>query len=329
MATDKLWDTQMPLITILMAVYEPRRDWLRVQLQSLNAQTYPRLRLYIRDDCSSKIPFADIEEIVGECITAFPYTIVQNEKNLGSNGTFELLTREAMGDLFAYCDQDDEWLPEKLVVLQREMSQSGALLVCSDMFVMDGDGKTVAGSITKVRRHHVFRSGEKLAPGLLFRNFVTGCTMLMDAKTAKAAVPFCPYYVHDHYLALWCAERGYIVSILQPLIRYRIHSENQTGLMVGVYNKKSYGTVRIDTSLKRLAWLQKNFPCAGETLRAIEDGLTWVEARKSSWLHQGGMETVWKYRFFNPWVSAAELCMKYVPEWLFQWAVRLASENKV
>lgn len=45
-------ETGKPLISILMAVYEPRLDWLREQLDSLNAQTYPNLRLYVRDDCS-------------------------------------------------------------------------------------------------------------------------------------------------------------------------------------------------------------------------------------------------------------------------------------
>ena len=37
--------TGKPLIAILMAVYEPRMDWLREQLLSLEGQTYPNLRL--------------------------------------------------------------------------------------------------------------------------------------------------------------------------------------------------------------------------------------------------------------------------------------------
>ena len=110
--------TDKPLISILMAVYEPRIDWLREQLVSLNEQTYPNLRLYIRDDCSPTVSYEQIQSCVQDCITHFPYTITRSEKNLGSNGTFELLTREAEGVLFAYCDQDDVWLPEKLEVLE-------------------------------------------------------------------------------------------------------------------------------------------------------------------------------------------------------------------
>ena len=234
--------TGKPLISILMAVYEPRLDWLREQLESLEKQSYPNLRLYVRDDCSSAVRFQETERLVKECIRSFPCEIRRNEENLGSNGTFERLTREAEGEYFAYCDQDDVWLPEKLTVLQEELEQSGALLVCSDMLIIDAEGRRVADSITKVRRRHRFRSGEGLAESLLISNFVTGCTMLVRSETAKEAVPFCPYMVHDHYIALWCAERGAVRSLQKPLLCYRVHNSNQTSLMAGVTDKASYGT---------------------------------------------------------------------------------------
>ena len=47
-------ETGKPLISILMAVYEPRMDWLREQLESLEAQIYPNLRLYVRLLCHLK-----------------------------------------------------------------------------------------------------------------------------------------------------------------------------------------------------------------------------------------------------------------------------------
>ena len=242
--------TDKPLISILMAVYEPRLDWLKEQLDSLNAQTYPNLRLYLRDDCSPTVPFETVRSLVGQCITSFPYTIERNERNLGSNRTFERLTTEAEGDYFAYCDQDDIWLPEKLL----EVPAYHKLLVCSDMHIIDSEGKKVAHSITNVRRHHVFRSGEGLAPKLLFSNFVTGCTMLILAPIARAAVPFCPYMVHDHYLALFSAERGTVLSLSDMLVHYRIHGGNQTLMMAGVTDKESYYRVRIEVTFDRMRW---------------------------------------------------------------------------
>lgn len=321
--------TDRPLISILMAVYNPKIDWFREQLESLNSQTYPNLRLYIRDDCSSNVSFTEIYALVEQCITKFPYQITQNKQNIGSNLTFEQLTREAEGEYFAYCDQDDVWLPQKLDVLENSISESGALLVCSDMFVIDGTGKITADSITKIRRHHIFHSGEGLVNKLLFRNFVTGCTMLINGEIAKQAIPFCPYMVHDHYLALWCAEYGSILSINKSLIQYRIHENNQTNMMAGVRDKKSYGEIRIRMAERRFLWLKDNFPCKRETRVAIDRGLMWTQARWMSWNHRGGMKVLWRCREINKLVSIAELCLKYVPDSIFMRAMYLVRNNRV
>ena len=318
-----------PLISILMAVYEPRMDWLKEQLDSLEAQTYPNLRLYVRDDCSPTVPFEDIQRCVAECIRSFPCEIRRNERNMGSNLTFQALTEEAEGEYFAYCDQDDVWLPEKLVVLQDKFVESGAQLVCSDMYVIDKDGKRTADSITKIRRHHVFKTGTDLASGLLFHNFVTGCTMLMDAQTAKDAIPFCPYMIHDHYLALYAAEHGAIHSVCRQLISYRLHEGNQTDLLAGVTDRESYGTVRIDTMLDRLTWLRANFPCGPELKQTIDDGVMWAEARKRNWLHRGGKATIWKYRQFSKLPSLFEIAANWLPGPIFRLAILAGKRNLV
>lgn len=322
-------ETGKPLIAILMAVYEPKMEWLREQLASLEAQTYPNLRLYVRDDCSPTVSFESIQRCVAECITSFPYEIKRNEQNLGSNGTFERLTGEAEGEYFAYCDQDDIWLPEKLTVLQEEMDRSGAQLVCSDMVIIDGNGEQIADSITKIRRRHRFCSGNGLAAGLLISNFATGCTVLVRAETAKAAVPFCPYMVHDHYLALFAAEKGEIRSLSEPLIRYRTHGGNQTSLLAGVTDKESYGRVRIDLMLNRLLWLQKHFSSDEKTRAIIDNAVVWAQARKSNWKRQGGRRTIWRYRKYSLLPSLFELFAPWVPEPLFRLFLGAGKRNLI
>ena len=316
-----------PRIAILLAVYEPRMDWLQEQLRSLDAQTYPNLMLYVRDDGSRTVSFERIEQCVQQNIHSFSYKVEQNEKNLGSNSTFERLTREAEGEYFAYCDQDDVWLPEKLSILKEKLCQTNALLVCSDMKIIDENGRQIADSITKIRRNHVFRSGKGMAHTLFFSNFVTGCTMLIRAEECKKAAPFCPYMVHDHYLALWCAERGEIVSLAQSLVRYRIHDGNQTGMMAGVADKASYGRVRIELVCDRLRWLESHFPCAGDTQRELQAGLKWAQARNRNWKHQGGAFELWKFRRFNPLTTFFEIFAAYFPEPLFMWFVGLKKKN--
>lgn len=321
-------ETDKPLISILMAVYEPRMDWFKEQLDSLNAQTYPNLFLRVCDDCSRTVPFDAIRALVSERITAFPYTIERNEVNLGSNGTFERLTREAEGEYFSYCDQDDVWLPEKLTVLKDAIEDSGARLVCSDMYIINGEGTRVADSMTKVRRHHIFHSGMGLAPSLLVTNFVTGCTTLVRSETAKAAVPFCPDMVHDHYLALCAAAEGEILSLPDRLIQYRIHEGNQTLMMAGVRDKESYRTVRIEAMIRRMQWLQNKFDSDPELSAEISDGLIWAKARLDN--YQGSIRAkraLMKYRRFSPLTSLFEAVAAGWPERIFMWFIELKRKN--
>ncbi|MBR4393082.1 MAG: glycosyltransferase [Oscillospiraceae bacterium] len=301
-----------------MATYEPRLDWLKEQLLSLNAQNYPTLRLYIRDDASRAVPLEKIRALAETCITRFPFTIAQNTENLGSNRTFEFLTKEADGGYFAYCDQDDIWLPEKLSVLQESLEQSGSKLICSDMYVIDGDGKQIADNIHKARHTVTLLAGDGLADGLLFHNFVTGCTTLIRAEDAKAALPFCPYYVHDQHLAIWCADRGRIESLKKPLIRYRIHDENQTAQLIGVHDKSSYEDMRITLTRNRLEWLRDHMQMSEDLRKTVETGIVWTKARQQNWNRRGGRGTVWKYRKYSMVPALFELTCNWLPESVFK-----------
>ena len=153
--------------------------------------------------------------------------------------------------------------------------------------------------------------------------------MLVKSAAAKGAVPFCPYMLHDHYIALYCAEQGTVQCLAQPLIRYRIHGGNQTNLLSGVTDKKSYGLVRITGMKKRLMWLEKNFPCGELLKRTLRECVLWLEARERNWAHCGGKRQIWKYRRFSPVTSLFELLADRMPESLFQLCVMAVKRNLV
>lgn len=322
--------TGKPLIAILMAVYEPRMDWLREQLLSLEGQTYPNLRLYVRDDCSPTVPFEKIRGCVEECIRSFPYEVWRNEKNLGSNRTFEQLTAEAEGEYFAYCDQDDVWLPEKLAVLQETLERERALLVCSDMYIIDGGGKVVADSITKIRRHHRFRRGTGLTDTLWYSNFASGCALLVRGKTAKDAIPLNPYMYYDHYITLYAANSGSIAFVERPLIRHREHGGNQSSTLQGVTDRESYRRLRVDNTTEAVRWLAENFPADAALKRTLEEGLRWMEARQDYLRGNRSMSgTVWRYRRYSPMASLFELGMPWMPGFLFKFVLWASRNNYI
>ncbi len=320
-----------PRIAILMAVYEPRMDWLREQLESLEAQDYPDLRLYIRDDASPTVPVEDIARLAGECIRSFPFSVERNEENLGSNGTFERLVLEAEGEYIAFCDQDDVWLPEKLSVLQETMERENALLVCSDMTIIDGEGRQTAPGITAIRRHHVFRSGEELWDTLWYSNFASGCAMLVRSGEARRAVPFNPYMYYDHYIALCCADRGKIVSLPErKLLLHREHGENQSSLLRGVTDRESYVRVRIENKYQAVNWLWEHADASPALRRLLAEGRAWLDARRRyAEGDRSAAGTIWKYRRFGPRAAALELALPLLPEGVFRRILAAARSNRI
>lgn len=302
--------TDKPLISILMAVYEPRMDWLRQQLVSLNEQTYPNLRLYIRDDCSPTVPYEQIQSCVRDCITRFHYVITRNEKNLGSNGTFELLTRDAEGDLFAYCDQDDVWLPEKLTVLQEAMERERAVLAYSDVSAVDDEGKLLARSLRELRPRLTYLEGSDLAPKLFFRNCVAGCAMLVNSNIAKRAIPFPRQTVCDHWIALLAATEGTVAFVPDQLVRYRQHKRNQTGVLAGVSDKQSYLRYKV-------APLEERLTCYRQYTVPQEEIEAFARARID-----GRIIMIWKYRALAPHEAEFEIAAHLLPDGLISWMLR-------
>lgn len=228
----------VPTVTILMAIYKPNIKWLIEQLYSLNEQTYSNLKLLVWNDCPEDE--IDYKKIYNKCITKFEYSIINSDKNLGSNGAFSKLTEIANSDYIAYCDQDDIWLSRKIEYLVKFAQSKETVLVCSDMFVIDENDKIVSNSITKIRKHQKFYLGKEQFKHLLSHNFVTGCTILVKTDFAKKVIPFPKEYFHDWWLALHAAYINSLYVIKEPLIKYRIHSNNQTGFLLNIIDKQSY-----------------------------------------------------------------------------------------
>ena len=308
-----------------MATYEPRMDWLKEQLDSINNQTYPWIKLYIRDDCSKIETFENIVNLVKETIVRFPYIINRNSKNIGSNCTFELLTEEAEGNYFAYCDQDDVWLPDKLLLLQKKIEETQAGLVCSDVFIINESSQVIGKSITEFRPRHIFLEGYHLSGTLIIRNFVIGCTMLIRSTIAKQSLPFALNMVHDHYLAFYNSINHRISVFSEPLVLYRQHQNNQTGVLINISNKKEYIEYHLRSFYNRVFELKNRFPNI-----VLPDISNWANARiENSQGKPGSIRKLFKLRSVNKATTLFEIIAFHMPEIIFRYMIRFIQCGKV
>ena len=303
-------DTNKPLIAILLAVYEPRMDWLKELLESLNAQTYPNLMLYVRDDASVNMPFEDIKKLIEKSITAFPYVVDRNEINLGSNKTFEILTRDAKGEYFAYCDQDDIWYSEKLSKLV-EILKADCTLAYSDMAIINARGIMIAQSLKEIRPRLKYVSGKNLAETYFFRNCTAGCSMLVRSDIAKMAVPFPKHTIWDHWVAIVAATKGSINYYGGCLSAYRQHDSNQTGIMTNVSTRSDYYRERIEPLEERMIYYSNiSTPTA--------DMREYIKSRK-----EGRISGIWKHRKISLVESYWEIASIFMPDKVYDTLLRI------
>ncbi|HPJ03116.1 MAG TPA: glycosyltransferase [Candidatus Limiplasma sp.] len=270
-------------VEVLLATYKPNMVFFHKLLRSVDSQTYPNITLSVVDDSADEDTYNAIAEAILTEIKSIPVRISKNEKNLGSNLTFERLTREAEGTYLAYCDQDDIWEADKIEKLVEKLEEEKAALCYSDLLVINETDKKTADSFTAINKRVRHVAGEGLFGRFLRRNSVTGCTMLIRGDVAKQALPFCnEYYVHDHWLALVAASAGRIAYVPKPLVRYRIHGGNQIGnqKLAGISDRQSYLSVKLNKEVEKFEYLLAHKQFSEDNRAIIRQTLTWVNVRK-------------------------------------------------
>jgi glycosyltransferase involved in cell wall biosynthesis len=100
-----------PRVSVALAAYNGAR-FIAEQLQSLASQTHLPYELVITDDGSTDATPQIIEQFARSA--PFPVSYHRNEQRLQFADNFLRAASLCKGDLIAFCDQDDVWLPSKL-----------------------------------------------------------------------------------------------------------------------------------------------------------------------------------------------------------------------
>lgn len=316
----------MKTITIAMAIYKPKIDWLIEELDSIYHQTYRNFQVLVWDDCPEDTN--DYNELFKGHLKEIPFTIHKGKKNLGSNGAFQNLTELTETPFIAYCDQDDVWMPDKLqVLLGLLQADDHNTLAFSDMMVIDSESKLVADRIAQVRPRQVFYPGKDAFLHLLAKNFVTGCTMMMKSNIAKAASPFPPSVFHDWWLAICAASKGRIVMADKPLMKYRIYGGNQSAVLKGIADKSSYYEKRIFAQMELVDRVCEVFG-PDDTIKLARK---WCHARAGYFKHPNikDLMIMMSLRQYNKSTVLFETVLPFMPSIIFHKVVEAVQQGKI
>src|SRR5688572_32515873 len=98
-----------PLVSIAIATYNGEK-FLRQQLDSIYAQSYPNIEVVVSDDRSTDATAGVLEEYRRRHGLAYGV----NETRLGYPRNFERAASMCRGAYIAFADQDDIFLPHKI-----------------------------------------------------------------------------------------------------------------------------------------------------------------------------------------------------------------------
>lgn len=219
-------------IDILMATYNGQ-SFVKAQIESILAQSYPHFHLLIRDDGSKDATVSIVQDFAGKYPTQI--TLLPTEKGLGAKGNFSCLMEHATANYIMFSDQDDVWMQDKIEKtlacmqdLETRYSKETPLLVHTDLLVSDQHLNTISPSFCQYTglNANSFKSLNRF----LTQNVVTGCTMMINRTLLKLTSPIPSNAImHDWWLALAASAFGAISFIPEPTMHYRQHGSNTIG----------------------------------------------------------------------------------------------------
>jgi glycosyltransferase involved in cell wall biosynthesis len=216
-----------PHVAVLMATYNGA-EFLPQQLDSLAAQTHENWRLWVSDDGSTDATF----DILRQYQEAWGQDKLRLLAGPGRGFQANFLTLTARPDLsadyYAWSDQDDVWMPEKL---SRALERLGPLgserpaLYCGRTIYIDREGREIGRSALMNNRPPSFANA-------LVQCIGGANTMVFNraARSLIAARPDLTVATHDWWVyQLVCGSGGEVIYAPEPLVRYRQHRLNIVG----------------------------------------------------------------------------------------------------
>lgn len=213
-----------PIIKVLLSTYNGEK-YLHQQLDSVLSQKNVTVRLLIRDDGSKDATL----KILTEFSQKYDNVKLIKGDNIGCIKSFFSLIENGIEEnieYYAFCDQDDIWLPDKLSIAIEKIKDYNTIptLYCSNLNVVNESGEFIRSMYpTNTIPNKEFS---------LLSNIATGCTCVMNKALLKLFLYFGEpnnAVMHDWWIYCLACFFGKVVYDPRAYINYRQHSSNVYG----------------------------------------------------------------------------------------------------
>ena len=250
-------------VSILMCTYNGEQ-YIREQLKSISAQTFNNWDIWISDDGSTDKTVNICKEYKKK-ETHKVYLREGPRSGFAMNFMSILANCDNTSDFYAFADQDDIWLPEKLkVAVDAIMSQSENIpvLYCSRTELVDKNGREF-----KPKQYSNLRNDSPSFRNALVQSIASGNTMVMNRSAKRLVMKFklngkIPSHDWWFYQVVTGAG-GVVIYDKTTSLLYRQHGKNLIGDNGGILAKLKRGMMFINgeyrqSNERNLRNLEKN-----------------------------------------------------------------------
>lgn len=212
----------MPLVTVIIASYN-HASYIEASINSVLAQTYPRIELLVVDDGSTDGSVEVLRKMAA--VHSFDLKIQENQ---GLSRTLNETISRALGSLIVPFGSDDIMFTHRIEAQVAYMQGKPEVGICSaNIEIIDQDGQVM--EVREQRKRHLpFR---RLDFNDLFLDLKPGpmaATLMIRREALEKTGGFDPEIrLEDLYIELAIAHAGYFIDVLgEPLAQYRKHPTN-------------------------------------------------------------------------------------------------------
>jgi glycosyltransferase involved in cell wall biosynthesis len=206
-----------PTVTVIIPVFN-REDMIERAVRSVIDQTWKTVQLIVVDDGST--------DRTPEVLRQFTsHALVLTQPNRGAYPARNLALQHARGELIAFLDSDDAWLPQRLEKQVALMNAAPSVdLVYSNGRVVFVPPRPIERTLFDIARPHRGQAFEQLVR----HNFIPTSSVLVRAQTFTRHGPFLELpLAADYHKWLQIAHTANIDYCDEVLFEYTLH---ETGI---------------------------------------------------------------------------------------------------
>lgn len=241
-------------ISVAMTTFNGEK-YILPQLLSILAQTRLPDEVIICDDQSTDKTAQLINAFINEHKLNNWYFFV-NEERLGWKANFFEVIKKTTGDIIFFADQDDIWHKDKIARMSDLMQENNMGCLFGMKRYIDSNGNFLQDRMDKnsfSNKIHQIQFNQSF-----FAYKTLGCCMCISKEVAKKYLKLSATNVcHDSQVARLALLFSTAWELDSPVIDYRVHSNNASGIRAD----RSYGT----------SILQKRIQEIKETIKWLED----------------------------------------------------------